>query len=133
MFLVSGMYFLTREIYYTSLTVCIAFAVASVYLISFGIARSALSALLASTILLLSKAFVDFSTSGLENSLTHLLIALFFVVYIGQETQKTQNPFLLALIAALAMLNRPECLLFLTPSLVIVLWRNRSWKTAAAS
>jgi arabinofuranosyltransferase len=28
-----------------------------------------------------SKAYIDYSTSGLENPLTHLLIVLFFIVY----------------------------------------------------
>ena len=36
-------------------------------------------ALLALSALALSKAFVDYSTSGLENALTHLLLVLFFL------------------------------------------------------
>ena len=48
-----------------------------------------------------SRAFMDYSTSGLENPLTHLLLACFLAVYFRDEiTLKTL--FLLAFLAASA-------------------------------
>jgi arabinofuranosyltransferase len=127
MFVLSGFYFFTREIYFTSIAVSIFLSMVSVYLLGFKIAKTHFSALVALIILIFSKAFVDFTASGLENPLTYLFIALFFMVYLKEDTHHTI--FLLAFIAALAMLTRLDNIILLIPTLVWVLWKNRSWKT----
>lgn len=129
MFLLSVFYFFTREIYLTSIVISIALSLTSIYLLAFKIAQSSLSALLILLILIFSKAFVDFSTSGLENPLTYFLFALFFLVYLKKDSHSQKTIFWLALIAALAMLNRLDNILLLIPTLTLVLWQNRSWKT----
>ena len=107
MFLLSGFYFITREIYYTSLIVSILISVSAVLLLLYKISDSIFNSILAALILILSKAFIDFSTSGLENPLTHLLIVLFFIVFF---TQKENNKKLLTLsiIASLSTINRMD-------------------------
>ena len=127
MFLLSGFYFVTREIYFTSITVSIALSFLSVYLLVFQIAKSHFSALLVLIILIFSKAFIDFSTSGLENPLTYLLIALFFLVYLKAKNDTTI--FILTLIASLATFNRIDTIYLFIPTLILLLWQNRSWKT----
>ena len=67
-------YALTREAYFTTLALQIVLTLFTVILV-FGVAaRTAAWALLASGIFVSSKALIDFSTSGLENPLTHLLL-----------------------------------------------------------
>jgi arabinofuranosyltransferase len=135
MFVLSGFYFFTREIYFTSLIVSIFISVLTVYLVVFQIAKSAFSALLALVILISSKAFLHYSASGLENPLTNVLIVLFFLVYfkiyLEQAVHKRQTIFLLAFIAGLAILNRMDNLLIFMPALLLILWENRSWKNLA--
>jgi arabinofuranosyltransferase len=129
MFLLSGFYYFTREIYFTSLTVSIVISLCTVYLVAFKIARSYLAALLALVILIFSKAFIDFSTSGLENPLTHLLIALFCLIYLKEDIYHQRTVWSLTFIAALAATNHLDSFLLFIPTLIVVFWSNRSWQT----
>ena len=71
MLLISGIYFVTREMYYTTIFASIVISSSAVALFAFGIARTKTLACLGILLLLFSKAFIDYSTSGLENPLTH--------------------------------------------------------------
>ena len=81
----------------------------------------------ATTALVFSKAFVDFSISGLENPATHLAIGAYLVSY-----WRKRDPFTLSLIAALAVTNRMDTVLLFLPSLVAVYFRagRKVWKPA---
>lgn len=120
MFLVAGVYFVTREMFYTSLGLCTLISLAAVLLYAFGLARSGPAALLGVAIFTFSKAFVDYSTSGLENPLTHLLLALFLYLYF-QRSYSSQNKFKtlfwLSCCTALGALNRMDTILFYLPTL----------------
>ena len=71
MFLLSGLRLVSGEIYYTSLATSMALSMAAVCLLAaLAIARTREQALLCVSICTFSKAFVDFSSSGLENPLT---------------------------------------------------------------
>jgi arabinofuranosyltransferase len=70
---------------------------------------------------------VDYSTSGLENPLSNLLLALFLFVYFRAQ-QGSRRLLLLSLIASLAAVNRPDALLLFIPALLWEFWENRSWK-----
>ena len=118
MFLLSGFYFITREIYYTSLIVSLLISVCAVLLLLYKIPDSTFNSILAALILILSKAFVDFSTSGLENPLTHLLIVLFFIVFFAQK-ENNKKLFTLSIIASLSTINRIDIILIFIPSLIV--------------
>lgn len=63
-----------------------------------------------------SRSFVDFSTSGLENPLSHLLLVLFYIEFYQQERFSIGR---LTLFAALMLVNRFDLLpLFLPPLLL---------------
>ena len=82
--------------------------------------------------LIFSKAFVDFSTSGLENPLTYFLLAAFFACYFGNGRSQ-QRIGLLAFVAALLMINRLDAGLLVLPALGTALWSSpRSWRSAVA-
>jgi arabinofuranosyltransferase len=120
MFLVSAVYFFTREIYYSSIILSVVISVLSILILAFGIAPSPARVVLGLTILIFSKAFVDYSTSGLENPLTHLLWVSFLYVYLKFEINP-RTIFLLFLIAGLATFNRVDTLLLYLPALVYIL------------
>lgn len=128
MLLISGLYFFTRDVYYTSIFFSIALSVATVALLAFGIARSWFPAALSILILTLSKAFTDFSTSGLESPLTHFLLALFLFLYLREGAPTTKRLLSLSLIAGLAALNRMDTTLLYLPVLVYEILRLRRWQ-----
>lgn len=68
-----------------------------------------------------SNAFIDFSTSGLENPMTHLLLGLFFCFYLG--TTKSKNIFFASVLCSLSMLNRIDTGLILLPALLYMAWQ----------
>jgi arabinofuranosyltransferase len=135
MFLLSAAYVFTREPFWTSIVLSLVLSLATVSLFVFRVARSPLTALFGLLVLTLSNAFADYTTSGLENPLTHLLLAAFFSIYLGSSvpahTAKgapasvaglVHSPvFVLSLCAAMGGLNRLDTLLLYIPPLVYVL------------
>lgn len=130
MFLLSGIYWFTREVHYT--VICLGMAVSLAAVVTFTrIARSIQQAIIGLLVLAFSKAFVDFSTSGLENPLTHLLIVAFFLVYFAEKEMTPRRLFCLSLLACLATLNRMDTLLIFAPALLQAFWTAR--RTAAVA
>ena len=123
MLAVSGVYAATGEIYWSALGLGVLTSVATVALVGFGIARSTTTGILAIGPLILSKAFVDYSTSGLENPLTHFLLAAFYWVLFNHSQHKNSS-FLLALFTALLGMNRLDALLLVLPALLIHVSQN---------
>jgi len=74
--LITPFYAITHEAFYTVLALQIVLTLVTVALICRVLARSIAEAGLAIAALVASKAFIDFSTGGLENPLTHLLLVL---------------------------------------------------------
>ena len=85
MMLMSGVYFFTREAFFTSITVSVVISLAAVTLMAQRIALTPLQAVLGLLMLIFSKTFVDYSTSGLENALMHLILAGFLTIYFTRE------------------------------------------------
>ncbi len=131
MFFLSLVCFFTHEIYYSSLILSVTLSFIAVGIFSFFLARSPLLAGLGIMTLAASKSFVDFSTSGLENPLTYLLIVLFMLVFYHRQ-QKKHYIFLLALIAGLATFNRMDTILLFLPALIFVVYTMPGWKSAKA-
>ncbi|MDY6991994.1 MAG: hypothetical protein SVR94_05230 [Pseudomonadota bacterium] len=127
--LLSAAYFLTHDIYFTSLFISIVITLTSVYLLTFKIAQSFFTALVALLILIFSKAFIDFSTSGLENPLTHLLLILFALIYLRSERQHALTILSLSIIVGLILFNRLDAVLLVLPAWGWVCWQQRRWQT----
>jgi arabinofuranosyltransferase len=130
MFLLTGAYGLTRENYFTIINLCILVSCAAMLLAARS-ARSPLAGAFAVVLLLGSKAYVDFSTSGLENPLTHLLLAAFFLIY---WTPGAGRVGWLALAASLLMTTRLDAGLVVLPALGVALAgqrRSRAFVLAA--
>ncbi len=130
MLLLSGFYALTGEIYFTSLGVSIALSFLAVALIAARGARTSGMAMLAVGILSLSKAFIDYATSGLENPLTYVILAGFLLVYL-KRPPTVRRFFWLSLLTALGMLNRLDIGLLMLPALGFAFLEVRGRKALA--
>ncbi|MCK5219373.1 hypothetical protein KAR10_07620, partial [bacterium] len=122
---VSLIYCFTHEPYYTS----IAISWVSVFITGFLILRyftqAGMKMIAAVMLLTFSKAFMDYTSSGLENPFIYLFITLFYVVYL--RGPKDDRTFLwLNLIAALGVLTRMDCLLFFAPALGYRFWHPKA-------
>ncbi|CAG0997550.1 arabinofuranosyltransferase [Burkholderiales bacterium] len=107
---------LTQKVFYTAFVLSIIISLAAMALFLSRTAVSLAGALLAVSALILSKAYVDYSTSGLENPLSHLLILLAVLAAVrGEEgAVKTRlRNFLLC--CSLLYLSRPDLILLLLP------------------
>jgi arabinofuranosyltransferase len=131
LFVLAAPYAVTREPFYTTLAVSMALSLATVVLIAFFAARSFGYGLVAVCILTLSKAFMDYSTSGLENPLSHLLTALFLIILLRKE-ESLRTLALLSSIAGLEMLNRLDTGLLFIPTLLVLAWQRRSHRSLFA-
>jgi len=119
MFLVSIFYFFTNEIYYTTIILSIIVSVITILIFSFKISKTVLGAILGVGIFIFSKPFIDYSTSGLENPLTHLILAIFLLVYIrSMKKFNLKTLFFLSIITAFGAINRLDTVVFFLPCLV---------------
>jgi arabinofuranosyltransferase len=125
MFLLAAIYSLTHEIFYTGQWLSIGISTLTVLFIASRLASSPAAAVLTLLIFIFSKAFIDYSTSGLENPLTHLLLAAFLFVYFKLHREELPRLFWLALLATLGLLNRLDSALFYLPPLFWIVWQAR--------
>ncbi|MAE77178.1 MAG: hypothetical protein CMJ85_09945 [Planctomycetes bacterium] len=117
MFVVSGFVAVTGEFYYTVLAVAGGLSIVVLLLIVFRVAVDRTAAVVGAVALLFSGAFVDFSTGGLEDSLTHLLLVLFFLACTRNDDQSYRR---VALIAGIAALSRIDAILLFVPALLLL-------------
>lgn len=124
----------TGEIFLTAIAAGAACSLAALAILAAGCARTAGAGVLAVLALLCSRAFVDYSTSGLENPLAHLLLAL-FVLLLGTGLPPARRLFALSLTASFGVLTRPDLGLLFLPALVLaaraVPWRRAVGPAAA--
>ena len=85
---------------------------------STGRSASLLLALL--FLLSLSRSFIDYSTSGLENPLLHLLLLAYLAVYLSDQPP-AKRFFWTTFIYGLLFLTRPDGIILLTPA-SLLLW-----------
>ena len=128
----TGLYAMTHEAYFTGLALAIVTSLAALAVYVVCTASSPWAAGFGVAVLLSSKAFVDFSTSGLENPLTHLLLLAFLY---GAWRWPADVPSVrrLSFIAALIMLNRIDVGLMVLPALAAFALASRSARSLPAA
>ena len=122
-------YVVTRHAFLTIIFASIGTALFSVAVYLLKVPRTISTAIAGTILLALSKSFVDFSVSGLENPLAHLLLLLFLLIIFQRVDFSDRDIFLLSLLAGLATFNRMDMLLLFLPVLVYVFWTHRSFRT----
>ena len=121
----------TGEFFFTTLFVSLLCSVGAVSILALGIARTPQAALVVLAPVLLSTAFVDYSTSGLENPLTHLLLAVFFLLFF-RSSESSRDVFWLTLAASGVLLTRLDAGLLVLPALFLALVSSGLRKTWVA-
>ena len=110
---------LSGELFHTAIWLCLGMTAAAVFLVlrraANGMALAAVAVLL-----LLSHAFVDYATCGLENALVYLLLAAFATVWFFAPPGPARL-LRLALLGALLALARQDLALLVAPCLVLAL------------
>lgn len=124
LFLMAPFCRLPVNIYFPVLTVSLLFSLAAVALFAFRLAPGAWAAISGISILMLSDAFVDYSTSGLENPLTYLLLALIAVVFLKRDPTP-RRLFMLSLLSSLLLLNRQDEVFLIAPLIAYSFWQVR--------
>ena len=124
----SVFYLITGEIYFTSLLLSVVLSVAALVILARKLALSEIAAAAALLVALFSKAFIDYSASGLENALAYFLVAVFCYV-LFQKKDSPRQFFWLCLIASLAAVNRLDNILFYIPALVLI-GVGHPWKSS---
>lgn len=110
--------FFTKEYYLTAMIFNICCTFAAVLILMFGIAKCKANRFAVPMVLLIcSKAFIDFSTSGLENSLEYLIAAIFYYFYLQWDKFSKKRLLILSFIGCLALLNRMDSILLFLPAL----------------
>jgi arabinofuranosyltransferase len=120
-----------REPYYAAIGLSLVCALSGAALLSGAVRRLPLATTgLGVALLLSSNAFIDFSSSGLENPLTTLLLSMFFVVWwrAADRGDRYEDTRALVLVGSLLFINRTDAALLILPAIVIRLaalpWRQ---------
>ena len=120
--------FFTRELFYTGIAFSAILSIATVYILGWKIARSPLTGGLLILCLSMSFSFVDYSTSALENPMTHFLMALFYSIFFKNYDLAQFGRSLLIkllLIVCLSILNRLDSIIFYLPALVVFFFNTK--------
>jgi arabinofuranosyltransferase len=132
MLVLAAAYGVTHEPHLTTLAVSLAVTGATVWLLLRHLTPAGRAyALLA---LAASRAFVDYSTSGLENPLTHLLLAMFWLGMLVDAQPSRRRLLTLATLASLCMLTRLDLALLTAPGMAVEIYRSRRlrWQEVVA-
>lgn len=114
-------YLITGEIFITSILVSIAFAFVAVLVLIWRVNSSAAAAIAGLAALLSSKAFLDDTMFGLENSMNYLLVEIFCACLLrGAPGLRMFRR--LILVASLAVFNRLDLALMFVPAIADVAW-----------
>jgi arabinofuranosyltransferase len=128
--LLLGPYAVTREPYFTTLAMSIALTALSAIWIGLRFTTDAISGALALAVLTCSTFFVDYSTSGLENPLSHVLIIWFaWEFFRGPRSRSLVR---MALAAGLLALVRMDLIVLVLPALAAAAWQSSLRETVRA-
>ncbi len=111
-------YFVTREMYFTSLAVCTLLSVAAYVILVYKLCRTKEQVVISFITLSGSQAFISYTTSGLENSLLFFLSALFLLTLRNKERFDGKSMLILALLISLLAMARMDSVLIFVPVIV---------------
>lgn len=112
-------YAVTNEIYLTVISISVLLALSALIFL-YCSTKEKRNLVVPLIVLMLSTAYIDFSTSGLENSLLNFLFAFFIFAYIKWRSQKYFHLIIYG-ISSLLLLTRLDTLLVILPILVFII------------
>jgi arabinofuranosyltransferase len=141
-FVVSAAHALTHEMYYTAIALSVLVAGSGLWVAARYLARDSWNAWPALLALSFSRAFVDFSTSGLENTLSHLLLFALLVGLVRATSAHGVRALWVDWLFGLVAWNRIDLTLMIAPAWLWLMWRRQRvgvpvrsllWHSAAAA
>jgi arabinofuranosyltransferase len=124
--LISALSVLIGNVFTSTFLLSITISLVVIWLLMSRIATSFWAGVLGATVLILSKAYVDYSTSGLENPLSHLLILLGIISGLkAVEESRFNDLVIFFLVCSFLYLNRPDLILLVGPLAILVLYKSR--------
>jgi arabinofuranosyltransferase len=126
MLLLVPLHWAARDIYLAAMALSLGCTLLAMYLLLFRGLRSTLQCMVAVSVAICSKGFIDYSTGGLENPLSHVLIALFFLAYLREGEGRRFST--MSAWAGLALVNRLDLVWIFLPALVHQAFREQAWK-----
>ena len=118
-----GLTALVGSAYTAVVWLSVACSVGAAVLVIGRLATGLFAAFVVSLLMFSSTASLDFSTSGLENPLTHLLVAAFAILWVRRRTSPTTT-FVLALLLSGLLLNRIDAGLLVLPAFLVAAWQR---------
>jgi arabinofuranosyltransferase len=119
MLILAAAYGVTREAFWTTIALSLSLSAAALVLLTRRAALETAGAVAALALVAASKSVVEFSTSGLENPLSHVLLVGFFVTaWRGSLTRA-------ACLGGLCGLCRLDLVVLVGPTLAVAAWRHR--------
>ena len=124
--LIAASTLITQNVFASTYILSIALSLTTLWLLVSRVAISFRAGMLAGTALVVSKAYVDYSASGLENPLSSFLLLLGLLLGLrtlesdGENVSPTHSLTVLMLI----YLSRPDLILIVLPFCALVLWRS---------
>ena len=130
-------YVATRNPFATLFIACIVFSTLTLLILLKKISGVSWMMLIVTALLLTSKSFMDYSSSGLENPFSHLLVTIFVWQVLRQDLSISARVLTITLIVSLAMLNRLDTALIYLPTIILVMRQSlgeirKIWKRLAA-
>ena len=122
MFLLTIVYGVSHDAYLSLIGLSLFFSIFTIFIFLVYGSRDDYSVFIGWAILVLSNAFIDYSTSGLENPASHLIIMVFTILYLKWNDQLSRKRILtLAILASLITLNRIDLLLLFLPAILEII------------
>ncbi len=128
--ILSGLCIFTKELIFTSIIFNLIASIIAVYLLLFKISKNHKISIIIIILILMSKSFLAFTTSGLETSLTFLLLSIFYYIFFKYKTYDKKRLLLLGFIASLLLLNRMDSILLVLPSLIYAFFVKKDKQTS---
>ena len=128
--LLTGAFLVVGNVYYAAFLVSIGVSLA-VFWLALRQAATRMEVWIVVAVLLGSRAFVDYSTSGLENPLSNLLLVTFIALAMRSHEASGARVTGVWTVASLLYLTRPDNVLLVAPVLVWLTVRATPWTAAA--
>lgn len=124
--ILTGFTFIFREVTIVSYIICTAFSTAAFYIITSNFCKDKWQLLFTFFATTGSYCFMSFTTSGLENSLLFLELALFILVYSKNEEYDFKKLVLLAFIDSLVLFTRMDIgFMLFVPTAYVFLFKKK--------
>ena len=118
--LVAGVYAIFRDMYFSGILTCLVCSGVAVWFVFFKFCKSYLSVLCTLLCLGGASGFITYATSGLENCLLFLMMALFYFLMMRKKEYGKRDLFFIAFVIGVLMGARMDNVLLVAPAAVYI-------------